>query len=315
MAYHVELKGSALSSKQSDTAAYVLQGSVSIETAIAERPQPRSLCASLLASRSRLKTSTKSPSTIRRCPTAPGPSATPRWSPTGGWTKRRSRLAVDSTGSTPLTYGGGTDLQYRAFRQETSAVPYGGAPEWEHTSGAGLSGTLPAAVGAEFTIAGFVRRKAGAPGLCNVWRAGGNNSRSLRLAADGTVRLAWGGQTLTTAVGVAQEGVWHHVAATNDATNGLRLWVDGAVVASAAATTATLDGLAWQMARALGGAAVDLALDEWGIWSEALDVAALYCPTDASPGLRRLRLRRGGRDRPRACGPACARRSRSLATG
>ena len=38
MAYHVELKGVPLSSKQSDTAAYVLQGSVSIETAIAERP-------------------------------------------------------------------------------------------------------------------------------------------------------------------------------------------------------------------------------------------------------------------------------------
>ena len=52
--------------------------------------------------------------------------------------------------------------------------------------------------------------------------------------------------------------------------------MDGAVVESGAVTTATLDGLAWQMARGLGGAAVDLALDEWGIWSEALDVAALY---------------------------------------
>ena len=131
-------------------------------------------------------------------------------------------------------------------------------------------------IGAEFTIAGFIRRKAGAPGLCNAWRAGPNNSKSLRLAADGTVRLAWGGRTLTTATGVAQEGVWHHVAATNDATNGLRLWVDGTVVESGAVTTDTLDGLAWQMARGLGGAAVDLALDEWGIWSEALDVAALY---------------------------------------
>ena len=145
-----------------------------------------------------------------------------------------------------------------------------------HVSGAGLSGTLPASIGAEFTIAGFVRRKAGAPGLCNAWRAGPNNSKSLRLAADGTVRLAWGGRTLTTATGVAQEGVWHHVAATNDASDGLRLWVDGVVVESGAVTTATLDGLAWQMARGLGGAAVDLALDEWGIWSEALDVAALY---------------------------------------
>ena len=38
MAYHVELKGVPLSSKQSDTSAYVIQGSVSIETAVAERP-------------------------------------------------------------------------------------------------------------------------------------------------------------------------------------------------------------------------------------------------------------------------------------
>ena len=131
-----------------------------------------------------------------------------------------SVLAVDSKGNTPLTYGRLRPSQYRAFRQETSAVPYGGAPEWEHTSGAGLSGTLPASIGAEFTIAGFIRRKAGAPGLCNAWRAGPNNSKSLRLAADGTVRLAWGGRTLTTATGVAQEGVWHHVAATNDAPTG-----------------------------------------------------------------------------------------------
>ena len=47
-------------------------------------------------------------------------------------------LAVDSKGATPLTYGGGNDLQYRAFRQETSAVPYGGAPEWTHTSREGF---------------------------------------------------------------------------------------------------------------------------------------------------------------------------------
>ena len=38
MAYHIEHKGVQLSSRQSDTSAYVLQGSVSIETAVAERP-------------------------------------------------------------------------------------------------------------------------------------------------------------------------------------------------------------------------------------------------------------------------------------
>ena len=284
MAYHVELKGAPLSSTQSGSAAYVLQGSVSIETAIAERPT-----AALSV----------------RVP--PGVTLTPQdfdeltidypALPYRAWAERHAALvaywrldeaavtlAVDSTGVTPLTYGGGNDLQYRAFRQETSAVPYGGAPEWSHTSGAGLSGTLPAAVGAAFTVAGFVRRTAGAPGLCNVWRAGSNNSRSLRLAADGTVRLAWGGRTLTTVTGVAQEGVWHHVAATNDAADGLRLWVDGVVVASGAATTATLDGLAWQMARALGAAAVDLALDEWGIWSEAHRRGRALRPPDRTTG-------------------------------
>ena len=37
-----------------------------------------------------------------------------------------------------------------------------------------------------------------------------------------------------------------------------------------------MDGRAWQMARSISGAAVNMALDEWGIWSEALDVASLY---------------------------------------
>ena len=55
------------------------------------------------------------------------------------------------------------------------------------------------------------------------------------------------------------------------------LWVDGVEVGRAVPGTATtLDGRAWEMARAISNAAVDLALDEWGIWSEALDVAALY---------------------------------------
>ena len=71
-----------------------------------------------------------------------------------------SALAVDSKGATPLTYGGASDLRYRAFRQETSAVPYGGAPEWGHSNGAGLEGTLPV-VGAEWTVAGYVRAPSG----------------------------------------------------------------------------------------------------------------------------------------------------------
>ena len=88
---------------------------------------------SLKASRSLLKTSTKL--------TIDYPAL-----PYRAWSERHANLvaywrldeaasvlAVDSKGNTPLTYGGSA-LTYRAFRQETSAVPYGGAPEWEHTS-------------------------------------------------------------------------------------------------------------------------------------------------------------------------------------
>ena len=53
MAYHVELKGVPLSSRQSDTSAYVIQGSVSIETAVAERPTAALVCARAARRRSR----------------------------------------------------------------------------------------------------------------------------------------------------------------------------------------------------------------------------------------------------------------------
>ena len=36
---------------------------------------------------------------------------------------------------------------------------YGAAPEWGHTTGAGLAGTLPGGIGALWTIAGFLRFK------------------------------------------------------------------------------------------------------------------------------------------------------------
>ena len=159
MAYHVEHKGVALSSKQSDTAAYVIQGSVSIETAVAERPT-----AAL---------SVRVPPGVTLAPkdfdevTIDYPAL-----PYRAWSERHANLvaywrldeaavtlAVDSKGATPLTYGGGNELQYRASRQETSAVPYGGAPEWGHTTGAGLAGTLPGGIGSLWAIAGFLRFK------------------------------------------------------------------------------------------------------------------------------------------------------------
>ena len=49
-----------------------------------------------------------------------------------------------------------------------------------------------------------------------------------------------------------------------------------AAFALAAVAPSPLNRRDWQMARAISNAAVDVALDEWGIWSEVLDVAALY---------------------------------------
>ena len=188
MAYHVELKGTPLSSKQSDTSAYVLQGSVSIETAIAERPT------AALAVRVP-KGVTLAPKDFDEL-TIDYPAL-----PYRAWAERHADLlsywrldeaavtmAADSTGATPLAYSGGNNLQYRAFRQETSAVPYGGAPEWEHTSGDGLLGILGAGIDPTFTIAGFVRLQTGAFGDRYIWRANGNN-RSLLLSADGSMEL------------------------------------------------------------------------------------------------------------------------------
>ena len=188
-----------------------------------------------------------------------------------------SVLAVDSKGTTPLTYGGGNDLQYRAYRQETSAVPYGGAPEWAHTTGAGLSGTLPTGIDPIFTIAGFVRVDASAgDGTRYVWY-GGQNTRALRAAVLGTelsFSLRLDGRTIN-APGFSLD-TWHHVAVVRTAGR-IGLWVDGVEVGdSTPGTATTLDGRAWEMALAISNAAVDLALDEWGIWSEELDIPALY---------------------------------------
>ena len=276
MAYHIEHKGVPLSSKQSDVGAYVIQGSVSIETAVAERPT-----AAL---------SVRVPPGVTLAPkdfdevTIDYPAL-----PYRAWSERHANLvaywrldeaavtlAVDSKGATPLTYGGGNDLQYRAYRQETSAVPYGGAPEWTHTSGNGLVGSLPSTVDPTFTIAGFVRLKAGATGNRYVWRAD-SNARSLRLNGDGSLQLRLDGQNLNVAAGTIADDTWHHVAITRTSSR-LDIFVDGGRVAfdTSTGTATTLDGRAWQMARAISNAAVDIALDEWGIWSEALDIPALY---------------------------------------
>ena len=274
MAYHIEHKGVPLSSRQSDTSAYVLQGSVSIETAVAERPT-----AAL---------SVRVPPGVTLAPkdfdevTIDYPAL-----PYRAWAERHANLvaywrldeaasvlAVDSKGATPLTYGGASDLRYRAFRQETSAVPYGGAPEWAHTSGSGLSGNLPT-FGQVFTVAGFIRLKAGATGNRYVWRSN-TFRRSLRVGAGGSINATLDGLSVLAGVGTLSDDTWHHVAVVRTAAR-IGLWVDGAEVGNATPGAVTpIENRPWQMALDISNAAVDLALDEWGIWSEALDVAALY---------------------------------------
>ena len=275
MAYHIEHKGVALSSRQSDIIRLRHPGlGQSIETAVAERPT-----AAL---------SVRVPPGVTLAPkdfdevTIDYPAL-----PYRAWSERHANLvaywrldeaavtlAVDSKGATPLTYGGGNELQYRAFRSETSAVPYGGAPEWGHTSGNGLSGTLPTGIDPEWTIAGFLRLKSGSAGSRHAWFAGGG-SRRLRVSADGSISCRFGTGTMTAPAGTITVDTWHHVALRRTAT-ARELWVDRAMVDSQTGGGETLDGRTWTMAVALGGDAVDLALDEWGIWSEALDIAALY---------------------------------------
>ena len=274
MAYHVELKGVPLSSRQSDTAAYVIQGSVSIETAVAERPT-----AAL---------SVRVPPGVTLAPkdfdelTIDYPAL-----PYRAWAERHANLiaywrldeaaaalAVDSKGATPLTYGGAPDLQYRAFRQETSAVPYGGAPEWSHTSGRGLQGNLPT-FGQVFTVAGFLRLTAGATGNRYVWRSN-TFRRSLRVGAGGSINATLDGLSVLAGVGTLSDDTWHHVAVVRTAAR-IGLWVDGAEVGNDTPGAVTpIENRPWQMALDISNAAVDLALDEWGVWSEALDIAALY---------------------------------------
>ena len=153
-------------------------------------------------------------------------------------------------------------------------MPYGGAPEWGHTTGNGLSGTLPTGIDPEWTIAGFVRLEAGSVGSRHAWFAGAG-SRRLRISADGSISCRFGAGTLTAAARTITDDTWHHVALRRTAT-ARELWVDGAMVDSQTGGGETLNSRTWTMAVAVGGDAVALALDEWGIWAEAIDVAALY---------------------------------------
>ena len=314
MAYHIELRGVPLSSRRSTFHPYVVEGSVSTEHAVGERPigsmsvrvpegatffdDPR-----LVTTRARgarrllvtrvgghvrlLETRTGDGSGLPQdfdevtidYPVRPYRAAAERDPGLAAyWRLDEAAVthAADEHGDARLAFGGGDRLQYRAYRSESAAVPYGAAPEWTHTAGAGLTGILPADVGAAWSVAGFLRVSSDAADQW-VWRAG-SDGRALRarvVAGTLSLLLQVGGRTLTRS-GLALDA-WHHVAAMLRDGRTAELWVDGVRASSVETTsTAPLAGQPWTMAQAIGGARAGLALDEWGVWSEAIDVAALH---------------------------------------
>ena len=193
-------------------------------------------------------------------------------------------VASDTAGSTDLTYDVATE--HRAFEGIDAGAPYGGAPEWEHASGSGLSGTLPT-IGNEWTVAGFVRLAAGASGARYIWRAGAA-SRSLEIRSTGLIQCRVEGRTIDGPAGTITADAWHHVAVTRTAAR-IGLWVDGSLVDSAVpatGTTTALSGRPWTMAHANLSNAVDVALDEWGIWDAEIRRCGPLRPGALPPPLR-----------------------------
>ena len=190
-----------------------------------------------------------------------------------------SPIAADISGhNRHLTYAlAGVDARDYDGASET-AVPYGGAPRFEHDAGNGLLSPALPAIGSSFTLAGFVRLTSAGGGSREVWRVG-TASQSLRFDhqpnATGTLELRFDGRTLTHA-GLPLD-TWLHVAVRRTPAL-LELIVGGAVVAHADPVTGTdtpLNGQALALAVARGGDAVEIGLDEWAIWSEPIDVTAL----------------------------------------
>ena len=84
------------------------------------------------------------------------------------------------------------------------------------------------------------------------------------------MELRLDGRTLTSPAGTLTADTWHHVAVTRTGSR-LALFVDGEMVVenTSPGSGTPIGGRAWQMVRPVGGAAVDLALDEWAIFDFA----------------------------------------------
>ena len=298
--YHVELRGLEIESHKNSDVPYVSQSSVEIITAIAERATgrisirqpPRSSFAApvLLADQDgHLLVDEASRLLVTRPASGPPKDfdeitidyphrpyraeAIRSGALVAYWPLDDAAVttALDLKGLAPLDVRAGNDTHFRAYRQETSAVPYGAAIEFTHTGGAsGLSGVLPT-VGSTFTIAGFFRMQAAAVGERTIFRVG---TSTLSVSSGGAITISMDG-VAPSAAGVIP-GVWHHVAVVRTPTV-LELWINGVLAdaESISISTAPLDGATIQFARASGGNPVDLALDEWGVWDQAINVADL----------------------------------------
>ena len=298
--YHVELRGLEIESHKNSDVPYVSQSSVEIITAIAERATgrisirqpPRSSFAApvLLADQDgHLLVDEASRLLVTRPASGPPKDfdeitidyphrpyraeAIRSGALVAYWPLDDAAVttALDLKGLAPLDVRAGNDTHFRAFRQETSAVPYGGAIEFTQTGGAaGLSGVLPA-IGSTFTLAGFFRMRPVAMGSRVIFRVG---TSTLSVSSAGAITITMDG-VAPSAFGVIP-GVWHHVAVVRTPM-AVELWINGVLAAAAAISTSTapLDGATIQFARASGGNPVDLALDEWGVWDQAINVADL----------------------------------------
>ena len=298
MSYYIELNGVSLGQKASTTEAYTIKATVAVEAAIAERP--------IAALAVRVPpAATLSPQDFDEI-TIDYPVQ-----PYRSWAERHAALvaywrfdeaavtlAVDSEGSTPLTYAGGNDLQHRAYRQETSAVPYGAAPEWGHTSGAGLTGSLPTGIDPEWTIAGFVRMESGSAGDRDVWNAG-TGSRRFRINSNGSIDCRFGSGSLTAPAGTIGDDTWHHVALTRTG-SARELWVDGESVDSQSGGGSTLNGRTFAMAVAIGRQRRQRRARRVGHLVGSYRRSGAIRPQGGLQGLRGLRLRPDGQHGPGA---------------
>ena len=217
-----------------------------------------------------------------------------------------STQAVDITAANRRLDYGGSGVDFRDFDGASeAAVPYGGAPRFENTTGAGLtSAAVLPAVGVTFTLAGFARLSSAGGGSRYVWRAGAN-SRSLRMmhtvgATTASLELRLDGQTISSS-GVSVDE-WHHLAIVRTAA-AVELWVDGVRVGSSAPTTGTatpLNGQTLTLAHAIAGEGTEIGLDEWGLWEDALDISALNARRRHDRLVRRASY--GGRMKSRGLG-------------